>query len=264
MGASTSTAGRPGRVRGPSALATFVCSGWRRSTASRTTTSCTWRGASSCSSATGRAVISSSPACRWSWRCRRSAQLVWPGFFSEAVLGIAMVSVAAGFTCATAASVTRSISAGLAAGLLVAASYPRFYSYPKLLVPAVALWLVARYVRSHSPARTLGAGRVGSGGLPAAARPGPGDGRGHGGWRSRSMRRRGLGARAGAVARFVGMGLLIVSPYLLYVQVDRRPRRARSRRPGVRQGRAASGAVGHAVAHPGGGRARRSRSAVGG
>ena len=77
-------------------------------------------------------------------------QLVWPGFFSEAVLGIAMVSAAAGFTCATAASVTRSIPAGLAAGLLVAASYPRLYSYPKLLVPAVALWLVARYVRSHS------------------------------------------------------------------------------------------------------------------
>src|SRR5262245_15962528 len=73
-------------------------------------------------------------------------QGLWPGFFSEAVLGITMVSVAAGFACAVAAGLTRSIVAGLAAGVLVAASYPRLYSYPKLLVPAVALWLVARYV----------------------------------------------------------------------------------------------------------------------
>jgi len=145
-------------------------------------------------------------------------QLAWPGFFSEAVLGIAMVSAAAGFTCATAASVTRSIPAGLAAGLLVAASYPRLYSYPKLLVPAVALWLVARYVRSHSRRglwalaawavvafllrHDLGLMTAAAMGAALAVDPSPG-----------------LGARAAAIARFVGMGVLIVSPYLLYVQV---------------------------------------------
>lgn len=146
------------------------------------------------------------------------AQRVWPGFFSEAVLGIAMVSVAAGFTCATAAGVTRSIAAGLAAGLLVAASYTRLYSYPKLLVPAVALWLVARYVSSHSPRGlwALAAWTVVAfllrhdlGVVTAAAV-------------AVAMAvdaSRGLGARAGAVASFVGMGLLVVSPYLIYVQV---------------------------------------------
>lgn len=146
------------------------------------------------------------------------AQLIWPGFLSEAVLGIAMVSAAAGFACSTAASVSRSIPAGLAAGVLVAVSYTRLYSYPKLLVPAVALWLVVRYARSHST-RGLWALAAWSvvafllrhdlGVVTAAAvalalavdssRP--------------------LAARAGAVFRFVGMGLLIVSPYVAYVQL---------------------------------------------
>ena len=143
-------------------------------------------------------------------------QRIWPGFLSEAMLGIAMVSLAAGFTCAVAAGLTRSIAAGVTAGVLVAASYPRLYSYPKLLVPAVALWLVARYVKSHS-----------SRGLWALA-----------GWAVVAFllrhdlglaaatavaaalavdSSRGLGTRAVSVARFVGMGLLIVSPYLIYV-----------------------------------------------
>ena len=39
---------------------------------------------------------------------------------------------------------------GMLAGLVVAVSYPRLYSYPKLLVPAVALWLVARHARQPS------------------------------------------------------------------------------------------------------------------
>ena len=145
-------------------------------------------------------------------------QVVWPGFLSEAVLGIAMVSAAAGFTCATAVGVTRSTSAGLVAGLLVAASYTRLYSYPKLLVPAVALWLVARYVRSHSP-RGLWAlaawavvafllrhdlGIVTAAAVAVALAVDSS---------------RGFGTRATAVASFVGMGLLIVSPYLVYVQV---------------------------------------------
>ena len=143
-------------------------------------------------------------------------QRVWPGFFSEAVLGIAMVSVAAGFTCAVGASMTRSIPAGLAAGLLVTASYTRLYSYPKLLLPAVALWLVARYMKSHSMRGlwALAAWAVVAFllrhdlGLVTAT--------------AMAMAlaidaSRGLGVRAVSLARFVGMGLLLVLPYLIYV-----------------------------------------------
>lgn len=143
-------------------------------------------------------------------------QRIWPGFLSEAVLGIAMVSLAAGFTCAVAAGLTRSIAAGVTAGVLVAASYPRLYSYPKLLVPAVALWLVARYVRSHSSRGlwALAAWAVvafllrhdlGVAAATAMAAALAVDGS------------RGLGTRVVSIARFVGMGLLIVSPYLIYV-----------------------------------------------
>ena len=143
-------------------------------------------------------------------------QSIWPGFFSEALLGIAMVSVAAGFTCAVGARVTRSIAAGVAAGVLVAVSYPRLYSYPKLVVPAVALWLVARYVKSHATRDlwALAAWAVVAFllrhdlGLVAAAAMALG---------LAVDSSRGLGTRAVSVARFVGMGLLIVSPYLLYV-----------------------------------------------
>ncbi len=144
------------------------------------------------------------------------AQAVWPGYLSEALFSIAMVGLAAGFTCATAVGVTRSLSAGMLAGLVVAVSYTRLYSYPKLLVPAVALWLVARHARRPSTRglwllaawavvafllrHDLGLVTAGAVALALAAdtsQP--------------------VGARAGAIARFMGMGLLIVSPYLAYL-----------------------------------------------
>ena len=144
------------------------------------------------------------------------AQLIWPGFLSEALLSIAMVGIAAGFTCTTVAMVARSIPAGMVAGLVVAVSYPRLYSYPKLLVPAVALWLVVRHARQPSTRglwllaawavvafllrHDLGVVTAGAVGLALAL-----DGS------------RRVAARAGDIARFVGMGLLIVSPYLAYV-----------------------------------------------
>jgi hypothetical protein len=146
------------------------------------------------------------------------AQLVWPGFLSEAVLGIAMVSVAAGFTCATTATVLRSIPVGMVIGLVVTASYTRLYSYPKLLVPAVALWLVAGYARQPSTRRLTAMaawsvvafllrhdlGVVAAVAFAAAIA---------------ADASRGLSARAGDVARFVALGLAFVAPYLVYVQL---------------------------------------------
>lgn len=80
-------------------------------------------------------------------------QYWWPGPFSEAVLGIAMLAVASGVTCLLTARLTGSVTVGAVAGLFLTATYPRLYSYPKLLVPAVALLLLHRYARAPSRGR---------------------------------------------------------------------------------------------------------------
>lgn len=145
------------------------------------------------------------------------AQFVWPGFLSDAVLGATALGVAGGFVCAVTARLTRSISAGLAASTMALAFFPRFYSYPKALVPAVALWLVVRYARDHSRSAlwqlalwsvvsflfrhdlgVMAAVAIGTALLVDGAVP--------------------LGARLASGLRFVAMGLLLVAPYLLYLQ----------------------------------------------
>ena len=145
------------------------------------------------------------------------AQFVWPGFLSEAVLGATCLGVAGGFVCAVTARLTRSIGAGLAASTIALALFPRFYSYPKILVPAVALWLVVCYVRHRSTGGlwqlalwsvvsflfrhdlgVMAALAIGIALLVDAAVP--------------------IGARLASGLRFVAMGLLLVAPYLLYLQ----------------------------------------------
>jgi hypothetical protein len=146
------------------------------------------------------------------------AQRAWPGFLSEAVLGITMVSVAAGFACAAAASALRSIPVGMVVGLVVAASYTRLYSYPKLLVPAVALWLVTGYARQPSMRRLAAMAawsvvafllRHDLGVVAALAFA----------LAIATDASRGLAARAGAVGRLIALGLAFVAPYLVYVQL---------------------------------------------
>jgi len=147
-----------------------------------------------------------------------AAQFVSPGFLSELVLTAALLGAAAGFVCAVTTTMTSSRLAGVVAGLATVAWYPRFYSYPKLLVPAVTLWLLLRYIRDRSARR-----------LWALA-----------GWSVAAFLMRhdlgmmaalatlaGIAAlgdvprreRAGAALRFVVLGLAIVAPYLLYVQM---------------------------------------------
>jgi hypothetical protein len=78
-----------------------------------------------------------------------SALVQWisPGPFSEAVLSCVLLAGAAGATFLAASDLTTSIVAGLAAAAFEIALYPRLYSYPKILVPAVALVLIQQYIR---------------------------------------------------------------------------------------------------------------------
>ena len=68
-------------------------------------------------------------------------QQQWPGPFSEGVLSCLLLAIAASATFLVAAELTGSIALGVAAALFETAMNPRLYSYPKLLVPAVALLL---------------------------------------------------------------------------------------------------------------------------
>jgi hypothetical protein len=78
-----------------------------------------------------------------------SALVQWmsPGPFSEAALSCVLLAVAAAATFVVVADLTGSIVVSIAAALFEVALYPRLYSYPKILVPAVALLLIQQYVR---------------------------------------------------------------------------------------------------------------------
>jgi hypothetical protein len=147
-----------------------------------------------------------------------AAQWAFPGFLSEAMLGIILLAVAAGLVCTVTAAVTASRLAGVVAGLATMAWYPRFYSYPKLLVPAVTLWLLLRYARHQSVGRlwALAAGSVAAFllrhdlGVMAALATVAG-----------IAVQSGLPPPAPAppAGRFIGAGLVLVAPYLLYLQM---------------------------------------------
>src|SRR5258705_2109632 len=74
-------------------------------------------------------------------------QTISPGPFSEAVTCCIMLALAAAATFFVATGMTGSIAAGIGAALVEVALYPRLYSYPKILVPAVALLVIQRYLR---------------------------------------------------------------------------------------------------------------------
>ena len=82
-------------------------------------------------------------------------QQVWPGPFSEGVLTCALLGVAASATFLVVMEVTGSIAFGVAATLFEIALEPRLYSYPKILVPAVALLVIQLYVRQPSRIRLV-------------------------------------------------------------------------------------------------------------
>ena len=82
-------------------------------------------------------------------------QHVWPGPFSEGVLTCALLAVAASATFLVVTELTGSIAFGVAATLFEIAMEPRLYSYPKILVPAVALLLIQHYLRHPSRLRLV-------------------------------------------------------------------------------------------------------------
>jgi hypothetical protein len=76
-----------------------------------------------------------------------------PGPFSEGVLTCVLLALAASATFLVVAELTASIAFGVAATLFEIAIEPRLYSYPKILVPAVALLLIQHYLRHPSRLR---------------------------------------------------------------------------------------------------------------
>jgi hypothetical protein len=80
-------------------------------------------------------------------------QRLSPGPYSEAVLTCALMALAAAATLVVTAELTGSLMVAAVATIVEVALEPRLYSYPKILVPAVALLLIQHYVRRPSRSR---------------------------------------------------------------------------------------------------------------
>jgi hypothetical protein len=140
--------------------------------------------------------------------------------FSEAVLVSAAFGIAAAATAAVVFTLTGSIAVSVVAALTEVAAFPRTYSYPKLLVAAAALALMAFFLRRPTRRRhlLLAAGAaiaflfrhdlglfVALGGTLAAAFAAPTED-----WRQRTRR---------ALA-FAATVVVMVVPYIVYVQLN--------------------------------------------
>jgi hypothetical protein len=86
-----------------------------------------------------------------------SAAVQWiaHGPFYEALLTCVLLAVAAAATLLVTTELTGSLAIGVAATACEVALEPRLYSYPKILVPAVALLLIQHYARAPSRARLM-------------------------------------------------------------------------------------------------------------
>ena len=84
-----------------------------------------------------------------------AAQYAVPGPLSEVVLSSAMLALAAAVTCLLVARLSGSLLWGLAAALFEVALQPRFYSFPKILVPAVTLTAIAWHCGRPSRRRVV-------------------------------------------------------------------------------------------------------------
>ena len=139
---------------------------------------------------------------------------------AEAILVSVAFGIAAAFTAALVADLTESAIAALGAVAMEVLAFPRSYSYPKILITALALWSIARYIRRPTHARQVVLALVctigflfrhdlgvfaGIGALTAVILGEP----------NASRRER---VRAGA--RFAALVILFVAPYLLYVQLN--------------------------------------------
>ena len=75
-------------------------------------------------------------------------QWLWPGPFSEGLASIVLLTGATFVVALVTGWATRSVLGAIAAGLVATWCLPRLYSYPKVLVPAVTLLLLANLGRA--------------------------------------------------------------------------------------------------------------------
>lgn len=85
-------------------------------------------------------------------------QVVSPGTFAEVVFCSLMLGLAAAATFAAADRISGSMLVALAATAFEVGLQPRLYSYPKILVPAVAVWLIVRYTETPTRGRLIAVG----------------------------------------------------------------------------------------------------------
>lgn len=93
------------------------------------------------------------PGMPLAWGASALFQAMFRGPFSEIVLSALMFGVTAALTCHVVISLTGSRAAGVLAAFSAAALVPRLYNYPKLLVPALTMYLLNRYVRKDGWSR---------------------------------------------------------------------------------------------------------------
>ncbi len=98
------------------------------------------------------------PGMPLAWGLSAIVQAISPGPFSEAVLSAAMFGVTATLTVWVVTRLTGSLTAGVFAAMTAAALVPRSNDFPKLLVPALTMYLLNRYVEVPSSARRIAIG----------------------------------------------------------------------------------------------------------
>ena len=144
-------------------------------------------------------------------------QWLWAGPFSEAVLCCVMLAITAAVVFVVSTELTGSRIAGVLAAAVVVGFYPRLYSYPKVLVPAVALYLLHRYAVLPRMSRLwllaiwIAAATLLRHDLGVYAAAGTGAGLLSVHWGS-------VRASISALARCAGAVIAVMIPYLIFVQ----------------------------------------------
>ncbi len=140
-----------------------------------------------------------------------------PNLLGEALLISALLAAGTALTFWAAARAANSALLGAFAALLVIGIFSREYGYPKIVLPALGIWLLWRYVEAPGPRRLLALSVLTvaaflirydygfylalTSGLAIAGRRWPD----------------GPAAVGRAVAAYGVVGLLLVSPYLMYL-----------------------------------------------
>ena len=138
----------------------------------------------------------------------------------EVVLGSAMLGAAAAVTVAAASAATGSLALGVWAAAIEVAVMPRLYAYPKVLIYSIAAWLFVRYGRAPTTSRIAWLGALT--GVAFLLR------HDHALYLSIgvaillvAVHRTSLTRMGTAAARYVTVSLLVMAPFLAYVQATR-------------------------------------------